>query len=267
MTGVLALSWPARVAALGASIAMGSFVALHLLMAHDVDPLRDPLSMYALKFPGNLLFPLGTLALMVSFLTLAINGLAAPYRGTIRWVLGTAAVMLFAVVAFRTDSGIGVSSISGEIHRYTAGAAYVLITAAGFWIAAAARFTALGKISGVLSVGCAAILLVIVITIFAPHLADSDQWRGVPQRLLLAVQSFMVLLWAVARAPKPLPPPATVTSILPRLAAKQQTAALRAPCFSTQPGADQELWLSGHGGDARSALPSGNGHRSTVVCR
>src|SRR5690606_18419289 len=113
----------AATAALTASAA--SFVLLHLIMSDVVDPVSTPVSMYALTFPGVALFPLGALSLALACAILAGRGLGLQRQALIRWLLGTTAVMLVLASVFRSGTPESGLTFAAQVHRYTAGAAFV----------------------------------------------------------------------------------------------------------------------------------------------
>lgn len=262
-----ALPWHHRIAAVGGFTAALSFVVLHVLVPSAVDPVQQPVSTYALTQPGTMLFATGTLALAASCLAFAVRGPGLPREGAIRWLLGLSVVALAMVVVFRTDSTVAVTSMDGEIHRYAAGAAFIMLTLAAIAVALQAKVTGMGRWPAVLAVLSVVSLLFNGLNIVAPTLLDGQAWRGIPQRVLLAVQMLFMVLLAMAprrgRA-RPLAVPVKESGIV-------NSAVERQWAFWTQsvvkPSDDEKLWLTGRGGGARRALPSGNGLRSSAVRR
>ncbi|MGH8791928.1 MAG: DUF998 domain-containing protein [Stackebrandtia sp.] len=186
----------------GAVVGMASFGLMHVLMAEEVNPVRQPVSAYALASPGDALFVAGASGLAVACAALAVGGRGPARQASVRLLLAVTSAMLVLAAAFPTDSGVNVSTVGGQIHRYSAGAAFVLITLAGFAacvrgrredVSAAAR-----RATMLLTVVCAATFLVTTVNTFLPELADGGQWRGLPQRVLLAAQSLLIvtLAWA-----------------------------------------------------------------------
>ena len=168
----------------GAGAGLAGFAVLHLLMADVVDPLRDPVSAYALTQPGSALFAVGALGYALACLVLAVR---TGLGGTVRWLLGVTGLMFVLVVLFPTDAGAEVSTVAGQVHRYAAGAAFVMLTLAGAGCARD-RWT-----MPVLTTLSAAMLVVTALNTFAPWLADGGDWRGLPQRGLLVVHAAMVV--------------------------------------------------------------------------
>jgi hypothetical protein len=257
--------WLSRLAIAGGVVGIVSFTVMHLTMSEQVNPFRQPVSMYVLDFPGNVLFPLGVLGLAMSCLLLAVRGIR-PYRHiAARWLLAFASVMLVAVVVFRTDASEGVSSMVGEVHRYAAGASFTLLTSAGINICVRAGAEWPSRWPMVLTAISSATLIIITVNLFAPTLLEAAAWRGVPQRILLTVQAVLILLLATT----------------PRHAGRRARLALTGTPVNTRqarewafwehnmpkPSDGPELWLSGRGGGPHCALPSGNGLRSTTLCR
>jgi hypothetical protein len=184
-------------AAVAATAGITSFALLHVLMADIVDPLRQPVSSYALTQPGTTLFATGALGLAAACAILA--GIGAPRHTGVRVLLALTSVMFVLVVMFRTDAGTDVSSIGGQVHRYAAGAAFVLLTLVGLW-STRHRSAPTGPAVTWLTVLSALILLVTTLNTFLPDLADGGQWRGLPQRVLLVVQSLLIMV--LARRPR-----------------------------------------------------------------
>ncbi|MGH8876405.1 MAG: DUF998 domain-containing protein [Stackebrandtia sp.] len=189
---------PTVAAILGACVGIASFATLHLLLAGTVDPLRDPVSAYALVPVGDGLFAAGALGYAVSCAVLALPGREGARRYTAaRALSAVTSVMFVLVVAFPTDAGPAVSSIGGQIHRYAAGAAFIGMTLLGF-----ARSRPGGAARGwtaVLTGLSAATLLLTTVNTFAPGLADGGAWRGAPQRILLVIHAVMLIVLALDR--------------------------------------------------------------------
>lgn len=192
--------WPGRVAMVGASTAIGCFVLLHMWMGHFVDPLRRPVSLYALEAPGSVLFPLGVLGVAVAAMALS---LPRPVRGAqvrcilTRASLGAAGALLVLVALFPTDAGYRVASWSGEIHRYAAGGAFLLLTVAGLAHAAhGVRHRGPVRAIGVTAVISAVTFVVIVFNTFAPVVLHAQSWSGIPQRILLLAHAVMLMFLA-----------------------------------------------------------------------
>ncbi|MGH8794612.1 MAG: DUF998 domain-containing protein [Stackebrandtia sp.] len=234
--------WASRLAVVGAVVAAVGFLLLHLLMSGAVDPVSQPVSDYALVWPGNGLFAFGTLSLALSCTVLSVAGLGLSRERPVRWLLGSAAGFLALVVVFPTDPGDVVTSVIGEIHRWAASGAFVAIILVGWsvgrriaddwWRRWLTFLTVLGTIALVLTAA----------NTMLPDVADGGEWRGVPQRLLLAVE--LVLMTAVAASSARTAAAADVT--WPRKA---------------------QVWPSEPGIELRSTLRSGDGLRSTAVRR
>ncbi|GAA4921998.1 uncharacterized protein DUF998 [Stackebrandtia albiflava] len=212
-----AAPWQTVVAAVGGAAAAVGFLLLHLVMADSVDPMVQPVSSYALRAPGSILFPLGTLGLAAGCAALAAAGLGLPRQRPVRALLGLAAVLLVLVVVFRTDTGDTVTSTAGEIHRWSAGAAFGALLLAGLAADRAMRYTTvdpfLRRLSRVLAGLSLVALALTALNTFLPEFADGASWRGLPQRILLAVETGLVLL--LARLPMAAEPPPRPLSWLP----------------------------------------------------
>lgn len=172
-----------------APMAVLSIVALalvHLISIGRVDPVEQTMSMYGVHPQSAGLFALGCTALAVACLALA-HRLPRPGRPA---AYG-AAVMLVLLVAFPTDTGDGPLSLSAQIHRYAAGAAFVLIA---LTMCAAVRHTTSRGVLVALIAVAAIVLALTVIGAFAPDVAAISQWRGIPQRVLLLDYAIAIAL-------------------------------------------------------------------------
>lgn len=183
-------------ATLALATGVASFVLLHLLMSDVVDPVSTPVSMYALTSPGVVLFPLGALSLALACAILAGRGVGLQRQAFIRWLLGATAVMLVLASLFRSGTPESGLTVAAQIHRYTAGAAFVLLTVvAGLCTARmreAGASAAVRRATWWVTVLAALTFLTTTVNTFLPGLADGGDWRGVPQRVLLAVLSALI---------------------------------------------------------------------------
>lgn len=183
-------------ATLALATGVASFVLLHLLMSDVVDPVSTPVSMYALTSPGVVLFPLGALSLALACAILAGRGVGLRRQTFIRWLLGTTALMLVLASLFRSGTPESGLTVAAQIHRYTAGAAFVLLTVVAGLCAAQMReagaAAAVRRAAWWVTVLAALTFLTTTVNTFLPGLADGGDWRGVPQRVLLAVLSALI---------------------------------------------------------------------------
>lgn len=205
-------------AALTASIA--SFVLLHLLMSDAVDPVSTPVSMYALTFPGVVLFPLGASSLALVCAILAGRGLGLQRQGSIRWLLGTTAVMLVLASVFRSGTPESGLTFAAQVHRYAAGAAFVMLTLAGWLCAARMRESgaspAIRRAAWAVTALAVLTFLTTAANTFLPDLADGGDWRGIPQRVLLVVLSALIGVLIVSARREAAAPRETVVAAAPR---------------------------------------------------
>ena len=188
--------WNVTVAVFGACFGALCFVVVHMVMADTVDPLSRPVSDYALASPGTTLFSLGILAVTVSCGALAGSGLGLPDEVRLRASLAAVSVVLILVVVFRTDTGDVVTSAAGQIHRYASGVAFLLLTCSGWMVWR--RLVTVGDdsapvLGGLTLLAFAALVLTGLNTL---ELEFFGRWRGVPQRLLLTVQTVLIVVMA-----------------------------------------------------------------------
>ncbi|HZE40715.1 MAG TPA: DUF998 domain-containing protein [Stackebrandtia sp.] len=184
------------VAVVGTVIAVASFIYMHLVMP-KVHPVHQPVSMYELEPDGYAGYLVGTLSIAIAC--------AALVYGRRRWqglAMGLAAVAFVVTVLFPTDPGHGVSSVSGQVHRYSSGTAFGLVIVAGFLAAAFAGPSRWRTWTFALSSVTAVLMIVIIVNTFLPELANGGDWRGLPQRVLLlalAIQLVVLAYQPVAR--------------------------------------------------------------------
>lgn len=213
--------WQGAAAVSGGLVSLVCFVMLHLLMADVVDPLQQPVSSYALISPGTELFGLGTMSIAGACVLLAFVGLGVPGQNRARAMLAATSVMLTLVVVFRTDAGDTVSSIAGQIHRYAAGAAFVLVVLAAASMCRELTGTAGDRRWGFwmwgLTVLSVATLLLTALNTFLPELAGGGDWRGLPQRALLLNQTLIVIVMGLVARRRTRVVPSPVTWPRPRL--------------------------------------------------
>jgi len=185
----------------GVAASQAGFAVMHLTQSGAVDPVATPVSAYALTWPGIVLFPVAVLSLAVACAILAGRGVGLARDGLIRFLLGATGVMLLAAAIFRTGTPESGLTWGAQIHRYSAGAAFVLLTVVAalcamrmkdgsvpdwvrrgtWWVTALAALT----------------FLTTTVNTFVPGLADGGDWRGVPQRVLLVVLSALVWMLVV----------------------------------------------------------------------
>lgn len=182
--------------AVAAIVATASVVTMHAVADSGIDPVSSPLSDYGLSTRSALLFALSCLALAAGSIAFG-NTLV----GLSKWSAYGAALMLVLVVLFPTDPSDAESmSLAAHIHRYAAGAAFVLL---GVVIAGVIDDCG-GWLRTLLTVVCvtAAVMLVLtVVAAFWPEFLAIWQWRGIPQRMLLL--GYVTALAALGAHPEP----------------------------------------------------------------
>lgn len=195
----------AEVTAMAAVAAsQAGFAVMHLTQSDAVNPVATPVSSYALTWPGIVLFPASVLALAVACVILAGRGVGLAREGFIRFLLGSTSVMLLCAAVFRTGTPESGLTWWAQIHRYTAGAAFVLLTVVAalcamrmkdadvpdwvrrgtWWVTGLAALT----------------FLTTTVNTFLPGFLDGGDWRGIGQRVLLVVLSALVWLLVVNSA-------------------------------------------------------------------
>ncbi|TQL76407.1 uncharacterized protein DUF998 [Stackebrandtia endophytica] len=178
-----------RLAIAAALTALAGFGFLHGYLAEVVDPVRQPVSSYALTAPGEVGFAVGAIGMAVACGALALR---FTRRAWICWPLVASSGMYVLVVLFPTDAGVAVSTVGGQIHRYAAGVAFVAVTVVAIVAAwRSARSQRMLRVAAGLAV---LMLLVTTINTFLPELADGGAWRGVPQRALLVIHIGLFLV-------------------------------------------------------------------------
>ncbi|GAA2320352.1 hypothetical protein GCM10009853_093070 [Glycomyces scopariae] len=181
----------------GVAAAQAGFAVMHLTQSDAVDPVAIPVSAYAVTWPGVLLFPASVLALAAACAVLAGRGVGLDRDGFIRFLLGGTALMLVCAAVFRTGTPESGLTWWAQIHRYTAGAAFVLLTVVA--ALCAIRMRQAGAPAWVrhgtwwATVLSVATFATTTVNTFLPGFLDGGDWRGIPQRVLLVVLS--TLLW------------------------------------------------------------------------
>lgn len=181
---------------LAAIVATASVITMHAVADRRLDPVSAPLSDYGLSSRSALLFAISCLALAAG--SIAFGNTLAGHR---RWAAYAAAAMLVLVVLFPTDPPHAEAlSPAAHIHRYAAGAAFVLL---GVAIAGMVSDCS-GWLRTVLTAVCITSALMLVLTVVAafwPDLLAIWQWRGIPQRVLLL--GYVAALTAIGVHPGP----------------------------------------------------------------
>ncbi|HZE38353.1 MAG TPA: DUF998 domain-containing protein [Stackebrandtia sp.] len=245
------LTWQAKVAIAGSITGTAIFALLHLLMAGPVSPVSEPVSNYALTPPGNVLFALAVLGFASGCAALSL----LPAPGLPRVLLGVTSLALLVAVMVPTDSGDG-SSLNGQVHRYAAGTAFVVLTLTGAWIW---LWGDGGRLVGLVTVAAAVTLAFSSMNTLFPGVLDGGAWRGIPQRAHLAIHAVLLVVLALLprRAPQPRPATALVRA-RPGLVATPTPATIHD---------GEKLWLTSRGIPGRGALPSADGLRPRTLRR
>ncbi|MFC3493655.1 DUF998 domain-containing protein [Glycomyces rhizosphaerae] len=187
----------AEVTAMAAVAAsQAGFAVMHLTQSDSVDPVATPVSSYVLTWPGIVLFPASVLALALACAILAGRGVGLAREGFIRFLLGSTAVMLLCAAIFRTGTPESGLTWWAQIHRYTAGAAFVILTVVAALCAVRMRDAEVPDWvrRGTWWVTALAALTFLTTTVntFLPGFLNGGEWRGIGQRVLLVVLSALV---------------------------------------------------------------------------
>ncbi|MPY97516.1 MAG: DUF998 domain-containing protein [Actinophytocola sp.] len=169
----------------GLGFAAVFFVVLHALAPASLNPLREPMSDYALADSVGWMFPVA-----VGFI--AVGGAGATFglaragllgTGWLRWAMTVIVISAIGTAVFPTDEGLPLS-LTAEIHRYAAVTLFVAVP-----IAAMLAATARGHDAWLLATGLVATGLLVAFLL--SHLAVMPQamqdLRGLFQRVLVVV--------------------------------------------------------------------------------
>ncbi|MDN3243494.1 DUF998 domain-containing protein [Glycomyces tritici] len=233
------------------------FAVMHLTQSDAVDPVATPVSSYAVTWPGIVLFPASVLALALACAILAGRGVGLARDGRIRFLLGATSVMLLCAAVFRTGTPESGLTWWAQIHRYTAGAAFVLLTVVAALCALRMRDAEVPEwvrrgtwwVTGL----AALTFLTTTANTFLPGFLNGGEWRGLGQRVLLVVLS--ALVWMLVAN--------SIRAMVPAGAAVPSGAVARTATPATAPvGADRFAGASRESGQVREAAPALAGSRS-----
>ncbi len=198
------------------------FAVMHLTQYEAVDAVAVPVSAYALTWPGIVLFPASVLSLALACAILAGRGIGLAREGLARFLLGATAVMLVAAAVFRTGTPETGLTPGAQIHRYSAGAAFVLLTVvAGLCAARMKEAKAPDWVRrGTWGATWLAALMFVTTALntFLPDLAGGGDWRGIPQRVLLVALSALVWILVANSSRATIRVPAAAPEVVPALA-------------------------------------------------
>ncbi len=210
-----------------------SFVVIHVTMSDTVHPLTGTVSTYALRFPGNVLFPTGAMGLAVACAILAGRGVGLPRQEPIRWILAVTPLMLMATAVFRTGTPQTGLTIGAQIHRYSAGAAFIALIVVALLCIHRSRGTdvpiGVRRMLGWIAALSLLTFAVTTVNTFWPGFLSGGEWRGVPQRVLLAVQSAQVMVLLVSSRRDVHAAEEAVETVKPAAASRAATRGSRQP--------------------------------------
>jgi hypothetical protein len=236
------------------------FAVMHLTQSDAVDPVATPVSSYAVTWPGIVLFPASVLALALACSILAGRGVGLAREGFIRFLLGSTSVMLLCAAVFRTGTPESGLTWWAQIHRYTAGAAFVLLTVIAALCAIRMRDEAVPAwvrrgtwwVTGL----AAFAFLTTTVNTFLPGFLNGGEWRGIVQRVLLVVLSALVWMLVANSVRAMVPAGATVPVDAVAPAARTATPA------TASIGAGRFVSASRGSGQVGDAVPALAGTRS-----
>ncbi|GAA5120328.1 hypothetical protein GCM10025762_39390 [Haloechinothrix salitolerans] len=169
----------------GLGCAAAFFVVLHALAPASLNPLREPMSDYALADGVGWMFPVavGLIAIGGAGATLGLARTGLLGTGWLRWTMTVIVISAIGTAVFPTDEDFPLS-LTAEIHRYAAVTLFIAVP-----IAAVLAATTRGHDAWLLAIGLVATGLLVVFLL--SHLAVMPQamqdLRGLFQRLLVVV--------------------------------------------------------------------------------
>ncbi len=169
----------------GLGFAAVFFVVLHVLAPTSLNPMREPMSDYALANGVGWMFPVaaGFVAVGGAGATLGLARAGLLGTGWLRWTMTVIVISAIGTAVFPTDEDFPLS-LTAEIHRYAAVTLFVAVP-----IAAVLAATARGADAWLLATGLVATGLLVVFLL--SHLAVMPQamqdLRGLFQRVLVVV--------------------------------------------------------------------------------
>ncbi len=161
------------------------FVVLHALAPASLNPLREPMSDYALVDGVGWMFPVavGLIAVGGAGATLGLARAGLLGTGWLRWAMTVIVISAIGTAVFPTDEAFPLS-LTAEIHRYAAVTLFVAVP-----IAAMLAATARGHDAWLLATGLVATGLLVAFLL--SHLAvmpeTMQDLRGLFQRVLVVV--------------------------------------------------------------------------------
>lgn len=172
------------------------FAVMHLTQYEAVDTVATPVSSYALTWPGIVLFPFSVLSLAFACAILAGRGVGLAREGFLRFLLGATAVMLVAAAVCRTGVPERGLNFTEQVHRYSAGAAFVFLTVVAGLCAARMKDAEVPdwvrRATWAVTAVAALMFATTTVNTFLPAVAGGGDWRGIPQRVLLVALSGLV---------------------------------------------------------------------------
>ncbi|WP_034268643.1 DUF998 domain-containing protein [Haloechinothrix halophila] len=176
---------PAVLGFTGLGCAAVFFVVLHALAPASLNPLREPMSDYALADGVGWMFPVGVGFIAIggagATLGLARSGLLGT--GWLRWAMTVIVTSAIGTAVFPTDEDFPLS-LTAEIHRYAAITLFVAVPVAAMLAATAHGHDAWLLATGLVATGLLVVFLLSHLAVMPQALQDL---RGLFQRVLVVV--------------------------------------------------------------------------------
>ncbi|MGH8794549.1 MAG: DUF998 domain-containing protein [Stackebrandtia sp.] len=192
-------AWAGNLSFAGIVLSLITFALLHVLMAGIANPMIQPLSDYALDPPGSVLFAIGVLLMAGACTVLTFGGMGLPNEKPVRLLLGVVTILLVLTATFPTDRGPVPTTTIGEIHRWVSSTAFFGLAVVG--ALACRRFEdGRRRLLAILTALTVVGLVLVTATSMFQDFANGGQWRGLPQRGLLLLETGTMLVLAGASA-------------------------------------------------------------------
>ncbi len=170
----------------GLGFAAVFFVVLHVLAPASLNPLREPMSDYALADGVGWMFPVavGFIAIGGAGATLGLARAGWLGTGWLRWTMTVIVISAIGTAVFPTDEEFPLS-LTAEIHRYAAVTLFVAVPIAAMLAATARGHDAWLLVTGLVATGLLVVFLLSHLAVMPQAMQDL---RGLFQRVLVVVE-------------------------------------------------------------------------------